>query len=180
MGHALKAALVVMLVIIGFAPVVVMAQEPNQNPDANQNQGQVGGVSIDASGSNEVYTSDAGQSGQTTISTGPGAMSANTADGLGNREERRAARRAAREAGAAAATDIAPIAAEPVAAESAPVAAPEPVAEAAAAPVAAAPVVALPNTGTGVASQGSVALALLLAGLAAVGAFMTFRRIRPA
>lgn len=178
MGHALKTAFIVAaLIVTGLAPVLVTAQEPNQDPNQNQNQGQVGGVSIDASGSNEVYTSDAGQSGQTTINTGPGAMSANTADGQGNREERRAARRAAREAGAAAA-EAAPIAVEPVAAEPAPAAAPEPVAEAPAA--AAAPVVALPNTGTGVASQSSVALALLLAGLAAVGAFVTFRRVRPA
>lgn len=178
MGHVLKIALVIAaLLVTSLAPVSVTAQEPNQDPNQNQNQnqGQVGGVSIDASGANEVYTSDAGQSGQTTISTSPGAMSANTADGQGNREERRAARRAAREAAAA---DVAPIAAEPVAAEPEPEAAPEPVAEAPA--PAAAPVVALPNTGTGVASQGSVALMLLLAGLAAVAAAMTFRRVRAA
>ena len=173
MGHALKIALVIAaLIVTSLAPLSVAAQDQNQN----QNQGRVGGVSIDASGADEVYTSDAGESGQTTISTGPGAMSANTADGQGNLVERRAARRAAREAAAAAAADVAPIAAEPVAAEPVPAAAPEPVA--AAPEPAAAPVVALPNTGTGVASQSSMALVLLLAGLAAVGAVMTFRRAR--
>lgn len=177
MRRTLKAVTIgAALLTLGLAPVAVSAQD---------GQGQVGGVSIDASGSNEVRSSDAGESRQTTINNRPGNVSANESAGQGNREEVRAARRAERqaqrEAERAAAAEAAPVADES-AWEPAPEPAweePAPAEEAAPAP-AAAPVTSLPSTGTGDGSQAPTALATILAALAAVGAFVSFRRAREA
>ncbi len=177
MRRALKALTIgAALLTLGMAPITVTAQD---------GQGQVGGVSIDASGTNEVRSSDAGESRQTTINNRPGNTSVNEAAGQGNLEEDRAARRAERqaqrEAERAAAAEAAPVA-EEAAWEPAPEAAPAPVEEAApaATDAAPAPVVSLPSTGTGDGSQAPAALATMLAALAAVGAFVTFRRAREA
>jgi LPXTG-motif cell wall-anchored protein len=180
MRRALKALTIgAALLTLGLAPITVTAQD-------GQGQGQVGGVSIDASGTNEVRSSDAGESRQTTINNRPGNTSVNEAAGQGNQEEvrtnRRAERQAQREAERAAAAEAAP-AADQGAWEPAPEAAPAPVEEAAPAPEAApaaAPVTSLPSTGTGAGSQAPAALAMLLSALAAVGAFVTFRRAREA
>nr|MBA2520123.1 hypothetical protein [Chloroflexia bacterium] len=94
MRHALRMGIVAAAIVAaGIAPAAGLAQ------DQDQNQGQAGGLLVDASGQDNITNSAAGQSGErTVINRNPGVTSENAAPGQNNQEGTRDERRAARAA----------------------------------------------------------------------------------